>query len=133
MGCFINKEGCYYEGDRIGQDDSEVDQRPSPFHVFANDQWSLDVVAERNSIIAQYESALDAHLDAVAKADRWRDRFTFALRAGFPNPWQAKAEAFGTWMDECNAQAYKLLNAVKAGTSALPSVDEFIASLPVAP
>lgn len=80
--------------------------------------------------IALYEAALDAHLDAAAKADRWRDRFTFAVRAGYENPWQAKAKAFGTWMDNCNAQAYALIAAVTAGTATLPTVDDFIADLP---
>lgn len=83
--------------------------------------------------IALYEDALDAHLDAVAKADRWRDRFTFAVRAGYENPWQAKAKAFGTWMDDCNARAYALLAAVTAGTTELPTVEDFIAAMPPPP
>lgn len=84
-------------------------------------------------LTAQYETALDAHLDAVAQADRWRDRFTFAVRAGYANPWQAKAKAFGAWMDACNAQAYALLADVESGKAELPTVEDFIASLPAAP
>lgn len=84
-------------------------------------------------VIARYEAALDARLDAVAQADRWRDRFTFAVRAGYENPWQTKAKAFGTWMDECNVQAYALLAAVTAGTAELPTVEDFIAAMPPAP
>lgn len=84
-------------------------------------------------IVSQYESALDAHLDSVAQADRWRDRFTFAVRAGYENPWQTKAKTFGTWMDACNVQAYALLAAVTAGTAELPTVEDFIAAMPPAP
>lgn len=87
----------------------------------------------KEQVVAQYEEALDAHLDAVAKADRWRDRFTFAVRAGYENPWQAKAKAFGTWMDDCNARAYALLAAVTAGTTELPTVEDFIAAMPPPP
>lgn len=83
--------------------------------------------------MAIYEAALDGYLDSVAQADRWRDRFTFAVRAGYENPWQAKAKAFGTWMDICNSQAYALLGAVTAGTTELPTVEDFIAAMPPPP
>lgn len=79
---------------------------------------------------ADYESALDAHLDSVAKADRWSNRFTFVARAGYPNNWQQKAIAFGTWMDTCNIMAYELLLKVEAGTVPAPTIEEFIAGLP---
>lgn len=81
-------------------------------------------------LIAVYESALDAHLDAVAKQYRYRDRFSFALRSAYPNKWRAQGQKFGEWMDTCNDQAYTLLDAVAAG-GPRPTVAEFIASLPV--
>ena len=81
-------------------------------------------------LIAEYEAALDAHLDAVAQQHRYRDRVTFALRAGYPNPWQSAGAAFGSWMDSCNAQAYALLESVLAGGAELPTKAAFIASLP---
>lgn len=81
-------------------------------------------------IIAKYESELDAHLDAVAQSYRYRDRITFALRAGYPGPYQAEGIAFGAWMDTCNAQAYALVARVKAGSEAMPSLEAFITSLP---
>lgn len=81
-------------------------------------------------IIADYEAALDAHLDMVAQQHRYNDRLTFALRSGYPNPWQADGIKFGTWMDSCNAQAFALLESVLAGETELPSKEDFIASLP---
>lgn len=81
-------------------------------------------------LIASYESALDAHLDAVAQQHRYRDRVTFAMRAGYPGPWQSEGAKFGTWMDTCNAQAYALLQSVLDGETELPSKDDFVASLP---
>jgi hypothetical protein len=80
--------------------------------------------------IVKYESALDAHLDAVAKQYRYDTRFTFALRAAYPGPWQAEGIAFAQWMDACNIQAFTLLQQVLAGQAALPSLADFIASLP---
>ena len=82
-------------------------------------------------LIALYEGDLDLHLDTVARAHRYSDRFTFALRAGYPGPFQSEGIAFAQWMDACNAQAYQLLQDVQAGTAALPTVEAFIAALPV--
>lgn len=82
-------------------------------------------------LIALYEGDLDLHIDTVARAHRYSDRFTFALRAGYPGPYQAEGIAFAQWMDDCNAQAYALLTAVKVGTKPLPSRADFIAGLPV--
>ena len=45
--------------------------------------------------IARYEKILEDHLDAVARADRWDSRFTFALRAVYQNEWQSAGRAFG--------------------------------------
>lgn len=80
--------------------------------------------------IARYEAALDAHLDAVARQYRYDNRFTFALRAAYPGPWQAEGSAFAQWMDACNAQSFALLQQVLAGEAELPSLADFIAALP---
>jgi hypothetical protein len=81
--------------------------------------------------IAAYEAALDKHLDSVAQADRWSDRFTFAARAAYPNPWQQKAIAFGTWMDNCNAVAYNFMQKITSGELELCPVEDFLKLLPV--
>lgn len=80
--------------------------------------------------VGRYEAALDAHLDAVARLYRYDNRFTFALRAAYPGPWQAEGAAFAQWMDACNAQAFALLQEVLAGQAPLPSLADFIAALP---
>lgn len=81
-------------------------------------------------LVAHYEAALDAHLDAVAQSYRYADRTRLALRAAYPNQHQALATAFGTWMDTCNDIAKQRYHAVKAGTSSLPTLEDFIAMLP---
>lgn len=77
-------------------------------------------------IIAKYEAALDEHLDTVARQYRYRDREMFALRSGYPGPYQVEGAAFGTWMDTCNKQAYDLMASVVKGEAELPSISEFI-------
>ena len=82
-------------------------------------------------LIAQYEAALDAHLDSVAKQHRYDNRVTFALRAGYPGPYQSAGLAYGSWMDDCNQKAFALLERVIAGTEDMPTKADFIDSLPI--
>jgi len=87
---------------------------------------------QRMAIVVQRcDEALTAHLEATAKARRWDGRISLAVRAGYPNPWQQEAIAFGTWMDACNALAYQLMADVQAGRRPLPaSPKELIDLLP---
>lgn len=114
--------GMRYKPDGVGGWLEEIiplpDPEPSP------------TLPTTEQIISSYEAALDAHLDAVAQQHRYRDRVTFAMRAGYPGPYQAEGTAFGIWMDNCNQQAYALLQAVMAGEAEMPSKEAFIASLP---
>ena len=81
--------------------------------------------------VADYERALDAHLDAKAKERRYNDRFTCALRAGYTGPFQAEGIAFAQWMDNCNAYAYQLLTDVEAGNRQPPAtIAAFVEELP---
>jgi hypothetical protein len=81
--------------------------------------------------IAEFEAGLDAYLDSVAQQRRFRDRHSLALRAGYEGPYQAEAIVFAAWMDQCNVQAYTLLQNVIDGTATPPSsVEELIATLP---
>ena len=79
----------------------------------------------------KFETALDNHLDNVARQKRYDNRFTCALRAGYPGPFQAEGQAFAAWMDSCNAMAYQILFDVQQGLRLPPaSIEEFIGSMP---
>jgi hypothetical protein len=80
--------------------------------------------------LSQLEAALDEHLNAAARAKRYNDRFTFAIRAGYVGPYQAEAQIFASWMDACNSAAYVAMGEVIAGTRPVPPVSELISSLP---
>lgn len=82
-------------------------------------------------LVRRYDSALTVHLDKVAAERRYDNRITCSLRAGYPGPYQAEGIAFATWMDTCLYSAYELLQKIQAGTAAIPTIEEFIASLPV--
>lgn len=111
--------------------------RPSRAHAWQDGAWVIDPVLqaeiaaqEQSDLIKRYEAALDAHLDSVARAHRYTDRFTFALRAGYPGPYQSEGAAFATWMDACNVQSFSLLQQVLEGQESLPSLEAFISGLP---
>lgn len=74
--------------------------------------------------------ALDRHIDSVALARGYDSRITCAMRAGYVNPWQAEAIAFGQWMDACYVIGLGIANGVKAGTRAIPTEADLIAELP---
>ena len=93
----------------------------------------MPVVAATDNMerkISEIEAAIDAHLDSVAQSYRFADRTRLALRAAYPNPWQALGIAFGTWMDNCNALAAQGLQDVIDGNIPLQTPDQVIAQLP---
>jgi hypothetical protein len=106
-------------------DRTEIDDAPYVIYT----PHTAEIVFARLAV--NYETALDLHLDNVAREHRYNNRFTFALRAGYPGPFYAEGVAFAQWMDNVNAQAYALMEAVKAGQVPPPTIGEFLAGLPV--
>lgn len=85
----------------------------------------------KKELVAVYSAALDRHFDSVAAVKRYDSRVTCALRAGYPGPFQADGIAYATWMDECNALAYRWWAEIEAGTKPMfASPQEFIDELP---
>lgn len=110
--------------------------RPSPQHTQGSNQfiagrWTVTWIEPSNdAIIRAYTEVLEGHYDTVAQDHRYDNRFTCALRAGYPGPFQSEGAAFAVWMDECNAHAYAQLAAVLAGDRAKPTADELVSELP---
>lgn len=76
------------------------------------------------------ERAIEQHMDEVAKADGWDNRWTCVARAGYVNPWQAKGIKFAQWMDDCWVVAIKAQNDVIAGLRQIPTPEEAVLELP---
>ncbi len=111
-----------------------VEAYGAPMDVIGEDKVTRTYPAipiSSNDLIAIYTRELDAYIDNTAKADRWDSRITCVARASYENPWQAKAIAFGIWMDTCYALAYQILAEVETGARPMPTVAEFIAAMPV--
>lgn len=76
-------------------------------------------------------AAVDAHLNAAAKAKGYDSILSASLRAALPtSPFHAEGVAFGTWMDAVYAQCYQVLAQVQANEIAEPDEAQLIAMLP---
>jgi len=81
----------------------------------------LSEAALKAILLARFDTALNAFFDSVAKSKHYDTRYTCALRAGYPGPFQAEGLAFASWMDSCNAIAYNYLSQVNANLIDIPS------------
>jgi len=82
--------------------------------------------------VADYEDAIQAHVDAAARSKLFRDGVTLASYVSSTNlQWAAEAQAFVAWRDAVWAYAYQELARVQGGERTQPSVAEIIAELPL--
>ena len=76
-------------------------------------------------------AAVDAHLNAAAKAKGYDGILSASLRAALPtSPFHAEGVAFGSWMDAVYAKCYEVLAQVQANETAEPDEAQLIAMLP---
>lgn len=101
-----------------------------------DDEWwaedgKLSVVPS-SGLVEDYQHAINAHLDATAKARQYDGAISLVGYMGSTNPqWAAEAAAFTAWRDDVWAYAYQQLALVQSGKRRAPSVSEFVAELPL--
>lgn len=84
--------------------------------------------------LSDYESAVQAALDAFAVLKGYRNSEAFATFANSTvGAWATEATAFCHWRDQCWTVAYTMLQQVNAGTLPQPSVAALLAALPAHP
>ena len=80
---------------------------------------------------AQLEFAVDNFMDGKAREKGFRDRHSFALRAGITGSgWHDQAQVFGAWMDEVNDYCWQVLKDCGEGNREVPTVEGLLAELP---
>ncbi|WP_421581143.1 hypothetical protein [Shinella sp. M31] len=91
----------------------------------------MKATAATAALIAIYEEAIQAVVDAKPRERAFRDGVTLASYALSTIPaWQAQAQAFIAWRDQVWAFTYVELAKVQAGERARPTVEAFVAELP---
>lgn len=81
-------------------------------------------------VISDYESAIQALVDATATERKFRDGVTMASYVNSTNPqWAAEAVAFVAWRDGVWAYAYSELDKVMTGQRPQPTIEEFLAEI----
>lgn len=76
---------------------------------------------------------LEKYYDTIAQIKRYDNRLTCALRAGYAGVFQSEGIAFAIWMDNCNAYGYQVIEDCMNQLRTIPTPEELIAELPVAP
>ncbi len=80
---------------------------------------------------ADYQRAIEAHVDAVAQGRRYSSAAACASYVTSGEAiWAAEAAAFVAWRDEVYRQAFAALALVLAGQAEPPTIEGFLASLP---
>jgi len=82
--------------------------------------------------LADYSAAVQALLDGAARARDYADIVSaVSYSASTIQRWAQEGAAFGAWRDAVWAKAYDVLDEVNTGSRPQPSVEAFIAELPV--
>jgi len=92
------------------------------------------VTIERAETIDDYKIAVQAHIDAVARAKDYDSGVSLAAYKGSAvEAYAADAEAFTTWRDPLWLTVFGILENVQSGAIPQPTIPELIAMLPAPP
>lgn len=81
--------------------------------------------------VAQYETAVQAHLDSAALDVGYDNILSACSYAGYANPFQAEGQSFLVWRGAVWQYCYAQVAAIQAQQRTQPTVAELIAELPV--
>lgn len=92
------------------------------------------VTIERQETISDYKQAIQAHIDAVARAKDYDSGVSLAgYKGSAVEAYAADAEAFTTWRDPLWLTVFGILAEVQSGAISQPTIPELIAMLPAPP
>ena len=82
-------------------------------------------------LLSAIEQAITAHMDSVAQSKRYDNRDSCRLYAGYLNPFQAEAIAFGQWVSACWVASNQSQADIMDGLRTIPTPEEAVAELPL--
>lgn len=112
---------CYW--DALSQQQLERDATPAEIA-------EIDVCRNAMPTLQQYTDAVQAMLDATARAHSYDDLISACSYAGAPNQFQADGIKFLAWRGNVWTKCHDVMNQVQAGTLDQPTVPALLAMLP---
>lgn len=95
-------------------------------------EYVLEELLTPSPGIDDYRLAIDLHVNATARSRDYNDAATLAgYAASTVPPWAVDASAFVAWRDAVWVHTFTELDKVQHGQRPQPSVEDFIAELPV--
>jgi hypothetical protein len=82
-------------------------------------------------LLKAIEQAIEKHMDEVAQSKKYDNRDSCRLYAGYVNPFQAEAIAFGQWVSACWVASNQAQSDIANGLRTIPTPKEAVAALPV--
>jgi hypothetical protein len=82
-------------------------------------------------LLKAIEQAIEKHMDTVAQSKKYDNRDSCRLYAGYVNPFQAEAIAFGQWVSACWVASNQAQADIANGLRTIPTPKEAIAALPI--
>ena len=84
-----------------------------------------------SELLAEIEQVITNHMDSVAQAKLYDNRDSCRLYAGYVNPFQAEAIAYGQWVASCWVVSNTAQAEIIAGTRTIPTPEEAVLELPL--
>lgn len=91
---------------------------------------NFQAAPEKTPAAAEYEAAIDAHLNMVAQQHGYDNIISACSYAGAVNPFQLESMDFVEWRGNVWQHCLSVLDDVKNGRIPVPSIEELIAELP---
>lgn len=102
---------------------------PDPSKIITAEMKAAQAQA---ALLESFRAAIQSHVDETARTRAYDSGNSLAGYIASTNPtWAAEAAAFVAWRDAVWTYAHTELDKVKNGQRSTPTVDSFIAELPV--
>jgi hypothetical protein len=85
----------------------------------------------QEQLLKAIEAAIEKHMDEVAQSKKYDNRDSCRLYAGYINPFQSEAIAFGQWVAACWEVVITAQAGIIAGTRTIPTPEAAVLELPV--
>ena len=82
-------------------------------------------------LLKAIEAAIEKHMDEVAQSKKYDNRDSCRLYAGYTNPFQAEAIAFGQWVAQCWVASNQAQADIANGLRTIPTPEEAVLELPL--